>query len=227
MPPTTNKDLHIVFDFDGTLIDWAYDTTPLVISFIKECLGEAFTDHHLELLTTTQGFASSVNAFFKTDERIQIIEKIAAIACEQVDNAALIPPNMKKVLERLKLNHKLYIFSARDPHSLKYASDKMGISHLFEVISGFDGKHKPKPDVCGFNAFLRKQNLATDQILYIGDKRSDLTMAHDAGVEFIGAGWLRDTLSESDCDNFCADLRSLSILIGKLGSQKALKFSQQ
>jgi len=222
MLPTTNKGLHIIFDFDGTLVDWAYDTTPLVISLIKEVLGEAFTDQHLELLSTTQGFATSVNAFFKADEKIKISKEIAAIACEQVDNAALIPQNIKEVLERLKSNHKLYIFSARDPYSLNYASDKMGISHLFEAISGFDGKHKPKPDAGGFNAFLSDQNLDASEVWYIGDKRSDLAMADDACVGFIGAGWLRDTLTESDCNIFCADLRLLPILIGKLGAQKAL-----
>ena len=89
------------------------------------------------------------------------------------------------------------------------------------------GKHKPKPDVSGFNKFLSDQDLDADEVWYIGDKRSDLTMADDASVGFIGAGWLRDTLTEGDCDYFCADLGLLPILIGRLDSRKALKFSQQ
>lgn len=223
MRPITNMRFTLVFDFDGTLNNWCYDVSPQVQGMLVQRLRGKKSPDEIAKALSAPGFASAVKQFFPVSQRSQVMTWIIKRTVAQVDAGEITPPNLKSFLTVLAQSYDLAVFSARDHISLRKGLKNMGILDLFKAVEGHHGTYMPKPDPIGFLQFLESNGMPKIGAIYIGDKLSDLEMARAAGVAFIGASWLRDTLQPSDCDHLCTRLDQLSCMISDLTNRKVFR----
>ncbi len=92
-----------------------------------------------------------------------------------------------QLLERLKRNYLLAIATGAHPRVLKEeVMPKFHVPDVFvQVISGYDiiepNKQKPHPFM--LDEIMKTQNSLPSETLFVGDAKSDVQMARNAGVE--------------------------------------------
>jgi len=210
----------LVFDFDGTLSNWHYDITPMVIELLKQYLAE---DRYEELelkFRSAAGYACIVKDMISPKYERIVMDEVHSLACKQVLKGTILPDSFLATMRKLSKDWKLFILSGRDPVSLELALHKTGIFPLITDFQGHDGKYLPKPSPESLIALMSKHGLVTEDIVYVGDKASDQNMAIKARAQFVAAGWLRNHLTPKECETHCTSFEDLPSLLSNLKGLK-------
>ena len=99
-------------------------------------------------------------------------------------------PDSKAVL--LDLKHegfKLGIVTNKIHSLTEYALECIGLVNIFDFIIGIDDVWKPKPDGEGILKCIEHFKSDKDHTLYVGDNKSDLDTANNAGVDCCLVSW--------------------------------------
>ncbi len=205
----------IVFDKDGTLIDFdAYWVTVSVIA-IKEVLRtlgkeEASIEKLLKAIGIENGitdidgvvccgtYEETGLAFFevlKEYGETRPAEEVASMltdAYKRNFEAGVVKAtcdNIKEVLERLKKEGRTLLVASAD--RIEYTNHclaELGIRDYFDAVFADDSITPPKPDATCFNEYLKKIGKTAEQAVIIGDTMTDVKFSKNAGIQMIGVG---------------------------------------
>lgn len=182
---------HIVFDFDGTLINSMEYTYDAVGWFVSKHLGrplsreefeKVFSAHHEEIYPTF-GLNSE-------EDRLTLWKHWMDYECHHRHLYELFPGVVTMIRRLQKLGHIFYLWTARDRSSTLDLLRQVGIINWFKDIRcGDDGERKPHPE--GLQEMLSDIN--KEDIIMVGDGTMDIEGAKQFGVASIGAIWSRVT----------------------------------
>jgi phosphoglycolate phosphatase-like HAD superfamily hydrolase len=180
----------IVFDFDGTLIDsnqLKYDAYYKLFPsddfhkrIITEVLGEIFEESRYAILKEIMRRVNSI-----TGNEYELDNRVRELATEYnvivVDGAKHCKekPGAKEVLESLSKKYNLYLNSTTPEISLKDIVKHRKWENCFCDIFGY-----PNDKVSVLLEIIRKENIDPDELLVVGDGKSDRDSADKAGSRF-------------------------------------------
>ena len=99
-------------------------------------------------------------------------------------------PDSKAVLLNLKEEgFKLGIVTNKIHSLTEYALKCIGLENIFDYIIGIDDVWKPKPCGEGILKSIEYFKSSKERTLYVGDNKSDLDTASDAGVDCCLVSW--------------------------------------
>lgn len=99
-------------------------------------------------------------------------------------------PNSKEVLLALKKDgYQLGIVTNKLHHLAEYALKCIDLENIFDIIVGFDDVNNPKPHQEGILKAIDYFKSNKKDTLYIGDNKSDLDTANNAGVDCCLVSW--------------------------------------
>ena len=180
----------IIFDMDGTLWDSA--------AGVAESWNEAILAYGYERKPLTAGDIQSVMG--KTMEDIADIlfpelnvmqRKELLDLCCRLENdylrrhGGVLYPDIRKTMEKLKVNYHLYIVSNCQAGYIEAFLDYYKFHDLIEDIECYGNNDKPK----GENIALLYQRNNLQDAVYVGDIQGDYDASMSAGVRFIHAGY--------------------------------------
>ena len=193
----------IVFDFDGTLIDsnqLKYDAYYKLFPsddfhkrIITEVLGEIFEESRYAILKEIMRRVNSI-----TGNEYELDNRVRELATEYnvivVDGAKHCKekPGAKEVLESLSKKYNLYLNSTTPEISLKDIVKHRKWENCFCDIFGY-----PNDKVSVLLEIIRKETIEPDELLVVGDGKSDRDSANSVKCNFFrinNAGSLMELL---------------------------------
>ena len=218
IPKKTEK---IIFDFDGTLLDTSkgvYDTLRAVfgefgISCSEEKIRSFIGPPLFECLKQAFGFSDAVTMDMVSAYRRQYL----TTGLLGYDGY----PGVPQLLRRLKLSGaRLFVATNKPTETAKKMLELSGLLDFFEGIYGAGMN-----DVKSIKA-ENIRNIASDNsdnskdAIMVGDRESDVSAAHEAGIPCIYVGYGFGSKAEADdcgADYFAGDIKELARLLGVAG----------
>ena len=182
-----------IFDFDGTLVDTVDD--------VVICLNKALDTHGFPTLTSSEyveRLGGNINEIVSlvlkdqnTPENIETVRETYLPIYDDSSKENSIPfEGVKGLLEKLQdMNVLIAINSNRTTDSIKYFTDKFLSSIDFMLIEGHNENYPSKPSPIGVNKILDISNVEIDEAIYIGDSKTDIATAKNAGIDCIIVTW--------------------------------------
>ena len=201
----------IIFDKDGTLFDiqrsWSEWAKVFVMKFSKK--------HDLDIikLSNVINFDLASNKFLKAsifvhgsvDEVVDAIfqkfpqvmkKKIHEGLFEGSGDAKQVPlTNLHKLLTNLETIAFGLVTNDSETNAIKHL-EQHNLTQYFDMIIGYDSGYGSKPEPGPLEAFLRKTNLLSQEVLMIGDSTYDLVAANKISMPCLGV--LSGTANKKD-----------------------------
>ena len=172
-----------IFDFDGTLVNTFYDS---VISYNKALKQHGLPEYEYEPLDTID-YTDFINSM---TDNMDILETYTKIY-ENSDKKYTLPyDGITEVLQQLIREEKeLAICSNRKQEQLTEYTNKLFDNIHFKYVIGYtpDGGYKPNPEV--MNRILEEERYSDDEIVYIGDKKTDILTAKNVNIDAVIVTW--------------------------------------
>lgn len=207
-----------IFDFDGTLFD-SFDDVMI-------CLDETLRAHDFPTLTR-QGYIESVGGNIddimskvlkdnSTPENIELIKKTYESLYDASEKENTKPyPGIHELLEKLEQNNIiLAINSNRSTDSIRYFVEKHLSGIDFLEIEGHNPPHPSKPNSYGVDKIIKKASADFDEAIYIGDSKTDIKTAKNAGIECVIVKWGYGNQKDYDDDYILGNVENPSEIIG-------------
>ena len=203
----------IIFDKDGTLIDFDAFWVSVSVKAIEDVLGqtgmqevpvtailEAFgvrdgvTDINGVLCKGTyEEMGHIVHGILEahgcTLTRDEVVKIVLNAYNQNADAGDVKPtcPELAEVLTGLKAQGiKLAVVTTDNMAITRKCLDKLGITHLFDHIYTDDGDAPTKPDpACAYD-FCRRVGVEKDRVVMVGDTMTDMRFAKNAGIFSVG-----------------------------------------
>jgi len=182
-----------IFDFDGTLVDTVDD--------VVICLNKALKAHDFPTLTSSEyveRLGGNINEIVSlvlkdknTPENIKAVKETYIPIYDESSKENSVPfQGIEDLLEELQEKEVLLaINSNRTTDSIKYFTDKFLKDIDFLLIEGHNENYPSKPSPIGVNRILDMANVKTDEAIYIGDSKTDIATAKNAGMDCIIVTW--------------------------------------
>lgn len=177
----------ILYDLDGTLINTLDMNMYPLMRIIEEELGEKWTYDQVLPFASQPGL--------KTMDDLGIQDKDTVYArwvryVNEYSHGAIVFGGVRQVLEAFqKAGIRQAAVSAKMHQQYRIDIVDNGLGGFMEtaVLADDTAHHKPHPEP--ILEALRRMELRPEEVLYVGDARSDLLAAGSAGVDFGFAAW--------------------------------------
>ncbi|GAB4231629.1 MAG: phosphoglycolate phosphatase [Acidobacteriota bacterium] len=170
----------IVFDFDGTLYDTRQDIADAV-NFARRHFG--LPELTLEEVTRMVGWGVqrlAEQAFAGTGVPVEEgLAKIMEYYSAHPGDKAILYPGVRETLPRLPKPR--VIVSNKPVALIRSMLEQAGLADEFDLVLGGDSFSVRKPDPFLIRYLQARYNVATDEILVVGDHAPDIEMARRAG----------------------------------------------
>ena len=172
-----------IFDFDGTLVNTFYDS---VIAYNKALKQNNLPEYTYESLDQID-YSDIINSM---TEDMQVIKLYSKIYEGRKKEYTLPYDGINEVLKELiKRGNEVAICSNRSQEQLEYYTEKLFPEIDFKYVIGYtpEGGFKPNPEV--MNRILNNVNYKKGEIVYIGDKKTDIVTAQNVDLDVIIVTW--------------------------------------
>ena len=211
----------IVFDKDGTLLDFNQTWLPIYLYAAEE-----FADGDAglaESLLTQHGFDRSKNRFIggsllaagnnqqianawavqidKPDQVETISRQLHQIFHDQGAIQATPVKQLADTLRQLKQSgRKLGVATADSHQGIINTLQAFDVLHEFDFLAGYDSGHGVKPEAGMVLAFCEQMALDVESVVVVGDNRHDIEMGRNANAGLC-VGVLTGTSTRSDLES--------------------------
>lgn len=184
----------LIFDFDGTLVD---TITDVGICFNKALQANDLPQHPLERFGSFAGgnLETVVSKMLPqgqvTEENITRVKTAYRSLYLNSDKPNTKPyPGMMALLEELKdRKYTIAINSNKGQALLDDMVSKMFPPDFFDAVVGYREEFPSKPDPYGISQICLRCGYRLEDAVYIGDGKSDLDTAANAGIPCIIVRW--------------------------------------
>ena len=182
-----------IFDFDGTLFNSVDD--------VVICFNKTLEEYNFPTLTKEEYFECLGG---NIDEITSLVlgknsspENIEKVKKSYLD---IYNPSKKENTLPFKGSHELLnklqdkgvllaVNSNRLTYSLKYFVEKFFRDIDFVLIEGHDESNPSKPHPYGVNQIIEKSGVDLEDAVYIGDSKTDILTAKNAGIDCVVVKW--------------------------------------
>jgi len=177
----------VIFDLDGTLAN----TLPLCISAFRKSI-EPLINREVsdeEIIATfgpsEEGTIEALAPDFYNKGVADYITHYTTLH----DMCPAVFDGMPQLLETLKSKGiRTAMVTGKGKASADISLQRFGITEYFELLETGIRTGQSKPQ--GIKAILNKWNdLAKDEVIYVGDAPSDITACREAGIPIVAASW--------------------------------------
>jgi phosphoglycolate phosphatase len=181
-----NNYTHIIWDWNGTLLDDAWLCVDVMNGMLRErSLPEISLERYREI------FDFPVRDYYGKlgfDFALESFEKVGMdfmILYNQRQDECSLHPEVVPVLEAFSAKGKLQsILSAREQNELRRETIQSGVSHFFQKVYGLDDHYAHGKTDVGIR-LLSDLTTPKGQILFIGDTGHDAEVADELGIDCI------------------------------------------
>lgn len=186
-----NKYNTIIFDLDGTLVDsvpelaLALNDALSVLGFpvVEEAQVRTWVGNgSLKLIERALDFVQT-----STDNDLLRVHKQFLLSYDAVlGQKTQMYPGVKTLLTQLKQQNKTLVLLTNKP--IQFVPElliKMGIANLFSLVLGGDSLAQKKPHPLPLLHAMETLNVNSSQCLMVGDSRSDIVCAQQAGIDSV------------------------------------------
>lgn len=229
----------VIFDKDGTLIDFDAFWVSLSDAALKDMLKQLNQDENLtaELLDAfgVHNGVTDVNGVLCKGtyaQMAQIVHDIlishgCPVPREEIEPIMLAAynrnfsagdvkptcPDLRETLETLKSqNKKLAVVTTDNRDITLFCLGQLGVAHLFDKIYTDDGVLPPKPQPDSALDFCACAGLNRENVVMVGDTMTDLSFARNAGLKMVGLAKTEEN-RQIFLDNADAIVRNVSDLL--------------
>ena len=188
---------YIMFDADRTLVDSCDAVALSLQEAIYNVLGIKIDADELRRLTSLPS-----NQYLKIlnieGDSVDLINKEWENTYRKYETKCF--PGLKEIIK--DLSNKGYIIgiitsrNTEEYHELDKELDD--IKDYLKIVVTSDLVDLPKPSVNSMNYFCNKMNCNVDEVIYVGDSKSDLEFAKNSNCDFIPACWDNKILINED-----------------------------
>ena len=183
-----NKDIVVIFDLDGTLID----TNTLIHSSFKFVFKKYMPEHTLsedELLSFLgPSLKDTFRRYFKEEMMDELVEYYNLHNLSHHEQYVTIYPTVKKTLESLKeQGYKLAVLTTKRERAAYVGLRLFDLEKYFDVIICGDHLQNQKPDPEGIYKVLSLTKCSKG--IMVGDSTSDIMAGKNANVYTIAVDW--------------------------------------
>ncbi|MBP5683822.1 MAG: HAD-IA family hydrolase [Bacilli bacterium] len=188
---------YIIFDADRTLVDSCDAVALSLQEAIYNVLGIKIDADELRRLTSLPS-----NQYLKIlnieGDSVDLINKEWENTYRKYETKCF--PGLKEIIK--DLSNKGYIIgiitsrNTEEYHELDKELDD--IKDYLKIVVTSDLVDLPKPSVNSMNYFCNKMNCNVDEVIYVGDSKSDLEFAKNSNCDFIPACWDNKILINED-----------------------------
>lgn len=184
----------VIFDFDGTLVD---TITDVAICFNEALRRHGFAEHPLKAFDNFVGgnLETVVGRMLPDADRTQANIDAVKITYRQLylespKEHTKPYPGIYALLQALDAAGIRYAVNTNKAQALTDALMQSQFSEFaFTGVAGYREDAPSKPDPHGVNLLLRQAGAAREQAVYVGDGKSDIDTAENAGIPCILATW--------------------------------------
>ncbi|NVM01091.1 MAG: HAD family hydrolase [Candidatus Helarchaeota archaeon] len=189
-----NKKL-IIFDFDGTLVDFIINYVSLrseVIEYLKSAFEFpidffSIQDRVLTTLNKAHTFILKKESSYNLKSISNDVDKIMRKWEWEAARKNKIDSNVKETLKILKnKGFKLAIFTLEPKEIIEFYLKKAKIEYLIDIIASRDIVKELKPNPEHINYILEKLKVKANQAIIIGDHVIDMECGKNIGALCIG-----------------------------------------
>ncbi len=193
----------IVFDKDGTLLDFERLWVPVAQGAVKTLLEQAGADLSLTepvlhafgaydgilgmlCYGTYRGITEKINEAAGTAFAEEIVERAFV---EALPLGVTVPtcPDLQGVLTALKdRGLKLAMVTSDNAEGAAACLEALGVSGVLDKVYVVEGDCPPKPDPYYMRRFCTDFDLMPDEVMMVGDTLTDMEFAHRGGVAAVG-----------------------------------------
>ncbi len=204
---------YIIFDKDGTLIDFEAFWGTMTLSAVRDILQSVgadpdLTDEIMELYGYHDGVADITGLFaggtyeMITDATFELLTKkgytleydsfykLLKDKFHEHSSAGEITATCDDIIgfmEELKKRGILCaVVTSDDSHVAKKCLDALGVTKYFDAIYAADGIEPAKPDPYYINKLCTEKGYAKDEVLMVGDTLIDAEFAKNGGIKMVG-----------------------------------------
>ena len=186
----------IAFDLDGTLLNSVPDLTVAVSAAMEELgfdtISEEQVSHWLgngaEMLLS-RAICRDINVSESLDRDLlakgrEIFDRAYAQNGHELSH---LYPTVRETLETLhQQGYKMALVTNKPSEFVPGILEKMGIASLFVDVIGGEDFPKRKPDPMSLNWLMEKHGVGQAEMLMVGDSRTDIKTAKNAGCHSFG-----------------------------------------
>jgi phosphoglycolate phosphatase len=196
-PKIQNKNFFkaIIFDLDGTLLDTVDDISDSANSVLKRYNFSTYTPAQYKLFVG-DGMETLVSRLLPKNKKNnkQLIKKIVSeIKVEYAKNwnkKTKIYPGIKSLLSTLsKKGIKMCVLSNKPEKFTKLMVQHFFPKTKFEFVFGARDGVPKKPDPALALKIVKNLNLFPSEFIYLGDTKTDMQTATNAGMVAVGVLW--------------------------------------
>ena len=229
-----NKIAGILFDKDGTLLDYDASWLPvnrelasiaargdeaLADKLLAACGMDPVTGHivpdSLLAAGNTRQISEGLVAAGSTVEVGELTTQLDALFSRAADLSVPVT-DLSGFFRRLhERGYKLGVASSDNERSIRHIATRFGFIDYIDYIAGYDSGFGTKPEPGMVLGFCEATGLRPEQVAVVGDNNHDLHMGHNAGVGLkvavlTGTGSLESLMAASDhCLNDITELEGL------------------
>ncbi len=197
-----NKYKLFIVDYDGTILDSMKMWSTLLSSFLKD--NNIDTDIDIDKISVEQTNSESVefmrNLFFKNLTFDELADKMYQYVKSQYVKQKL-KNNANLLLEELKKNGRVVLFSATDLILLKDSFKTNGVDKYFDYIYSASNMKTSKTNGVGYVKVLEKENIDIKDCLVVEDVMHAIKGAKYQNI---------DTLAIFDGQNHWNDIKEIA-----------------
>lgn len=177
----------ILFDLDGTLLD----TAPAIIAtyqslFTKYRQKEDFTAE-IQLEVLGPSLNEMFKKYFPDQDEEALIQEYRQENLRLHHSVVSLMKNAKETLAQLVADgYTLGVVSTKHQEAIQYGLKLFAIDEYFRVIIGGDDVSLQKPSPEGILLACNKLKVNHDNLIYVGDSKTDIQAGKNAGAYTIG-----------------------------------------
>ena len=182
-----------IFDFDGTLFNTVDD---VIINFNRALKANGFPtltrEEYIERLGgNIDEIVSLILNDRNTPENIELIKREYGklYADSKKENSKPFPDVLDLLMDLERKDVLIAINSNRTTPSIKQFVEKYLPDIDFLEIEGHNLDYPSKPSPFGVNRIIEKAGVSLDEAIYIGDSKTDIKTAQNAGIDCVIVKW--------------------------------------
>jgi len=220
----------VIFDLDGTLIDYRYRAEPARERMIAELKALDFDVSSMNSQQPSQIIMAGAYVQIEKGEvkisrealRNRLYAMLDTFDMEAYRNSDIKPHSVPAMREIKNKGYLLGLFTNSGSKTVKITLKKYGIGDYFDAVITRDDIEQMKPSGEGLKKMLELLHVEPFEAIYVGDSWIDITAARECNVRIIaveGGAGTRERLQEQSPELILPSLEQLPSLLPIINSR--------